>query len=280
MRDNSPMSYSLLVLGSGQDGGTPQVGTHRAQRAERTASSIVIIRGDGPALLFDVSPDLRRQYQRLSRHCGRVPEIDGLFITHGHMGHYAGLVHFGKESAAVEDLPLFAPQSVITFLGSNEPWGTLFRDHHLRAVPVDDVETKVAGLSISAIPVPHRAEFTTTVAFSIAVYGRPWVLYLPDIDGWQEWPDAEDVIAAHQVTLLDATFSTVDELPGRDIALIKHPLVPDTIDRFAHLTEDHTIILTHINHSNPLGDPDESITAAANDRGFVIAHDGLLLDHV
>lgn len=273
------MTHSLLVLGSGQDGGAPQVGIRSVGRTERSASSVAIVAPNGPVMLLDASPDIRSQYQRLAQHCGRAPGLDGVFITHGHMGHYAGLLHFGMEAAATDRLPLFAPRSVIRFLQSNEPWATLFTDHHLAAMPMDDSEAKIDDLTISAIPVPHRAEYTTTVAYSIAVAGRPWVLYLPDIDGWAEWPEADAVVAAHPVSLLDATFSTVDELPGRDMTSIKHPLVPDTVERFAHLTTDHTIILTHINHSNPLGERDAAITSVALDHGFTIAHDGLLIDH-
>ena len=87
------------------------------------------------------------------------------------------------------------------------------------------------------------------------------------------------MLAGHQVCLVDATFSSLDELPGRDLATIKHPLVPDTITRFHHLTRERTMILTHINHSNPLGVVDADITVQAHELGFTIAHDGLVIDH-
>jgi len=274
------MSRSLLVLGSGQDGGSPQVGSHRAHATERTASCVAIIGDDDHSVLLDASPDLRRQYQRLAHHLGSTPRLDGVGITHGHMGHYVGLVHFGKESAAADHLELFAPRSVIRFLRSNEPWATLFNDGNLFAVPMDEDAISMAGFTIAAIPVPHRAEFTTTVAYSVSVAGFPWMLYLPDIDDWSEWPQAEETIAAHEVVLIDATFSSINELPGRDMARIRHPLVTDTISRFSHLTRGRTIVLTHINHSNRLGEIDDPVSSAALERGFVIAHDGLLIDHV
>ena len=273
------MTYSLIVLGSGQDGGSPQVGSTNRGNAERTASSIAIVSDMHDPILFDASPDLRRQYQRLCEYTGTTPNLDAVFITHAHMGHYAGLVHFGKEAAATENLPLFAPESVLSFLGSNQPWASLLSEGHLLPIPMDDAAATMGGLSVTAIPVPHRAEFTTTVAYSISIDERPWVLYLPDIDGWDEWPEAEQVIAQHRVALLDASFTSPDELPGREISQIKHPLVPDTIDRFAHLARDRSIILTHINQSNPLGDADAAITAHSRDRGFLIAYDGMVLEH-
>jgi pyrroloquinoline quinone biosynthesis protein B len=273
------MTHSLIVLGSGQDGGTPQVGSQNTRAAERTASSIAIVSDEHDPVLFDATPDIRRQYRRLCDHTRATPDFDGVFITHGHMGHYVGLVHFGKEAGAAHHLPLFALESVLSFLDANEPWATLLRDDHLEPVPMDEAAASIGRLTVRAIPVPHRAEFTDTAAYSVSVDDRPWVLYLPDIDGWDQWPDAEAVIAEHPVSLLDATFSDVEELPGRDISEIKHPLVPDTIERFAHLSAERSIILTHINHSNPLGEPDAEVTRLAHDKGFVVAYDGMVLDH-
>jgi len=279
MRDNSVMTHTLLILGSGQDAGSPQVGTDGAGGPDRSASSIAVISDDGTVLVFDVSPDLRVQYQRLSTYCGYSPSLDGVFITHAHMGHYAGLLHFGKEAAATEGLPLFAQESVLGFLGENEPWATLFTNGNLVPVALDDAAATLGEVTVSTVPVPHRAEFTETVGYSIAIDSIPWVFYVPDIDGWGEWPEAEEVLARHKVCLLDATFSTPDELPGRDIAAIKHPLVSDTIERFRHLTPGRTMILTHINHSNPLGQADADITIRARELGFTIAYDGLVVDH-
>ena len=279
MRDNSVMTHTLLILGSGQDGGSPQVGSDPLPGVARSASSVAVISGDGSVLLFDASPDLRMQYRLLREHRGSPPTLDGVFITHGHMGHYAGLLHFGKEAASTHELPLFAPQTFLDFLDDNEPWASLVSGGYVLPIPIDDATATIGDISVTAIPVPHRAEFTGTVGYSIAVDGDPWILYLPDIDGWDEWPNAEEVIASHQVSLLDATFTSVDELPGRDIAAIKHPLVPDTITRFSHLTGARTIVLTHINHSNPLGVADAEITNRAHELGFTIAFDGLVIEH-
>ncbi|MCL1594569.1 MAG: MBL fold metallo-hydrolase [Actinomycetia bacterium] len=271
------MTVTALILGSGQDGGSPQVGTWGDGGIERSASSVAIITQDGAALLFDVSPDFRMQYQFLASYMGEVPALDGVFITHGHMGHYAGLVHFGMEAAATESLPLFAPRSVLDYLSANEPWATLITDKRLAPIEIDDATATIGGVSVLAVPVPHRGEYTGTVGFSVLVHGRPWLLYLPDIDGWDVWPAAIDTIADHDVAIIDATFSSLDELPHRDLLAIKHPLVSDTIARFAHLTKTTSIVLSHINHSNPLGKADAAITQQAEDAGFVIARDGMVI---
>jgi pyrroloquinoline quinone biosynthesis protein B len=269
------MDVRLVVLGSGQDGGSPQFGAPVRTGPVRTASSVGII-ADGTILLLDASPDLRTQYGTLRGATGDpAPGIGAVGITHGHMGHYAGLVHFGKEGAATHGVPLIAPSSVLTFLAANEPWASLLVAGNLVGVAIEHGTARVGPLDVDAVPVPHRADFTSTVAFSVSIDGEPWVLYLPDIDSWAAWPQAEATIAAHRVALLDATFGDAFELPGRDLSTIPHPFVTDTIERFGHLTRDRTIVLTHINHSNPLGEPGSPLAARAAAAGFVIAHDGL-----
>jgi pyrroloquinoline quinone biosynthesis protein B len=53
-----------------------------------------------------------------------------------------------------------------------------------------------------------------------------------------------------EVALLDGTFFSADELPGRDLAEIPHPLATDTAWRLAGVACDLRLI--HLNHSNPL----------------------------
>jgi hypothetical protein len=106
---------------------------------------------------------------------------------------------------------------------------------------------------------------------------EPRFLYLPDIDSWGDWRQAEETISTHPMCLLDATFSSADELVNRSVAEIKHPLVPDTIKRFGSMTDTTRIVLGHINHSNALADAESPIARSAVASGFVVAHDGMVL---
>jgi pyrroloquinoline quinone biosynthesis protein B len=273
------MKTPILVLGSGQDGGSPQVGRRRGIGPDRTASCVAVVSPNGSVVILDASPDIRVQTQRLQK-WKRYPSerdrlVDSVAITHGHMGHYAGLLHFGKEAAAERGLPLVATISFLEFLSANEPWRALVAGGHLRPEPLADEVSIDSSMSIAGIPVPHRAEYTDTVALSIRSNDTPVFLFLPDIDSWDAWPAAEGIISEHAAVLVDATFSSFDELPGRDMSHIAHPLVPDTIDRFSHLTATTTIVLGHMNHTNRLADPSSEIGQTARDAGYVIAIDGL-----
>jgi len=277
------MTTSFIILGSGQDGGSPQVGLASSVSAPRTASCVAVIGSQGSVVLLDATPDLRLQSHALLA-SNRYPQtretfIDGVFITHAHIGHYGGLLQFGTEAAATDRLHLFGTERLLTYLANNEPWAALLRGGHLEPINIDNAAATIdTDVSIDAIRVPHRDEFSDTVAFSVSVRGQPLLLYLPDIDAWDLWDSAESEVARHDIALLDATFSSIDELPGRDMRSIGHPVVPDTIDRFAHLTDGTDIILTHINHSNPLGHETSEITQRATNAGFTVAYDGLTLD--
>lgn len=204
--------------------------------------------------------------------------FDAVLLTHGHMGHYAGLVHFGKEAANTSGVPVFASAAMIDFLTGNEPWAALFRHGNLVACPLQEgVEAVVGeGVSVTAHSVPHRADFTDTFAFEIEAGARS-LLYLPDIDDWDAWPGADTVVERVDVAMLDATFFSGDEHPGRDLAAVPHPAVTATLERFGRFAASTRLVLTHLNWTNPLCDPASAESAAVRRAGFEVADDGLVV---
>jgi pyrroloquinoline quinone biosynthesis protein B len=242
---------------------------------------VAVVSRLGSVLLLDASPDLRQQSRDLLDWNGYPRErprlVDAVAITHGHMGHYAGLLHFGREAANADAVPLVATPSFLRFVQANAPWSALVDSRNVTPTPLNRRVSIDESLDIVGIPVPHRAEYTDTVGLSIIVDGEAALFYLPDIDGWDQWPAAHATIGAHRVSIIDATFTSPDELGGRDYSKIRHPLVTDSIERFADLTDSHTIVLSHINHTNPIADPGSPIAAAARDAGFLVAHDGMEL---
>jgi pyrroloquinoline quinone biosynthesis protein B len=274
------MDYRIVVLGSAQDGGSPQMGFHAPIGPPRTAASIAVLDGNGNAALFDASPDLRLQQRSLVdldlayRRRGGNP-FDAVFLTHAHMGHYVGLAQFGKEAANTRSLPLHVTSSMATFLVANDPWARIITDGHLEIHTLDGGEVEpLPGLTVTPVPVPHRADHTDTVGFSIRTRDSR-ALYLPDIDGWDSWRSARDVLSRHDLIIVDGTFSSAEELPDRDIAATPHPYMADTIDRFGDLAS--RIVFTHLNRSNRASDPTSSEAAAVVAAGFQIAHDGMVL---
>ena len=115
-----------------------------------------------------------------------------------------------------------------------------------------------------------------TLGFQVSGPGGS-VLYVPDTDGWEGWEEpVEKLIRSVDVALLDATFYDEEELPGRDIAAIAHPLVVDSLARFGNLedSERAKIRFTHLNHSNPLLDPFSDEATRVVRAGMAVATEG------
>lgn len=263
---------TAIVLGSAQDGGNPQLGS-LGTGLRRLVASLAVVDELGAALLIDVTPDVREQLAALGGHPMYVPPdrenvIDHVALTHAHMGHYAGLVHFGAEAHNSRGVTCWMTSSMAEYLITNQPWRALFDNGNLVA-DTSPSFSPFAGVRVRQIPVPHRPDFTDAVGYSI----NDELLYLPDIDSWEAWPDAEAEIALHRIALLDATFFSADELPGRDLGQIPHPFVTDTVERFAGIGT--RIILTHLNHSNPIGDPNSPQAALVIEAGMEVAYDGM-----
>ncbi|WP_163311945.1 MBL fold metallo-hydrolase, partial [Enterobacter cloacae] len=84
----------------------------------------LVDRADGRRYLFDATPDLREQLEWLDAHDPkRTPGlgIDGIFLTHAHIGHYAGLMFLGRESANTKGVPVHAMPRMAEFLRNNGP---------------------------------------------------------------------------------------------------------------------------------------------------------------
>ncbi len=249
--------------------------------AVRLGPSICVLDDDGCCFLIDVSPDIKEQESRLlqlpayAARSKRNP-FDGVLLTHAHMGHYLGLAHFGREAANTRELPVYCTDKMAAFLRDNAPWDQLVSLGNIVMRPAGPAQpiTPWPGLRVRTIPVPHRGEYTDTIGVSI----NEDVLYVPDIDDWRKWPAARDEVGKHRVCILDGTFFSRDELPGRDLNEISHPFIEDTIKFFAEEARSGRIILTHFNHSNPVCDPASPQARRVIDAGFELAQEMMAIE--
>jgi pyrroloquinoline quinone biosynthesis protein B len=73
--------------------------------------------------LFEASPDIVTQLADLAQnHLKTNTLIDGIFLTHAHIGHYTGLMYFGREALGKQGTKVFAMPKMITYLSENGPW--------------------------------------------------------------------------------------------------------------------------------------------------------------
>lgn len=293
-----PTEPYVLVLGTAQDAGLPQIGcraaccerVRRNPGARRLVTSLLLCDPrTGQRWLLDASPDLAEQVEVAADHPAtrtvegaRPPLFDGVFLTHAHMGHYAGLLELGREAYGAKGLVVHGTERMRGYLTENGPWSLLVETGGVELRPLEP-GTPVAlaeDLRVTPLLVPHRDEFTDTVAFLVEGPTKS-LLYLPDVDGWDRWDTAvEDVLARVDHALLDATFFSREEVPGRSIEDIPHPLVRGTVERFAALpdAERAKVLFTHLNHSNPIADPGSAATRTVREAGMRVAVEGMLLE--
>lgn len=269
-----------ILLGAAQDAGVPQAGCYCANctqarrdpaRRQFAACLGLIDRQAGAAFLIDATPDLREQLDLLHRAAPQC-RLQGVLITHAHMGHIAGLLHLGREALNARRLPLYASPAFLAFLEGNAPWRLLVEIGNLEPHPLAAAEPLwlTPSLRLTPLPVPHRAEFSDTLAFQVAGNQRS-LLYCPDSDAWQR--EGFDIRPHLEVddALLDGTFYNGSELPGRQMSEVPHPLVEKSARFLAGCPARVTFI--HLNHTNPLwqpGEPRQRLEAA----GFRVGAQG------
>ena len=103
-------------------------------------------------------------------------------------------------------------------------------------------------MRVTAFVVPHRDEFSDTVGYLIE-RGDKRALFIPDIDQWSRWSrNIRELVDTVDIAFLDGTFASADEIPGRTIADIPHPLIPAT--RKLLLGTKAQVFFIHLNHTN------------------------------
>lgn len=282
----------VYVLGIAQDAGLPQANCYRPHcmaawedpSKRRMATSIAVVdRGAGRKYLFDATPDMREQLYTLhviapdSRY-----QLGGVFLTHAHMGHYTGLMHFGREAAGTYGIPVYAMPRMHEFLVSNGPWNQLVRLQNIELRELADGRPVRLGNNLTVTPmlVPHRDEYSETVGYRIDGPNKS-AIFIPDIDKWNLWDvDIRDLVKSVDYALLDATFFRDGELGGRDMSKIRHPFVSDSMDLFDTLDEEQKrrVIFIHMNHTNPLLHDDEVDRSEVTRRGYRYAIEGMRLE--
>ena len=277
----------LTVLGTVQDAGSPQMACQKsccanlseAEMSRRMESSLALTIDNNSAYLFDASPAIADQFYSLQKQ--GVSDLAGIFLTHAHMGHYAGLLQLGREAWNSKQVAVFAMPRMAAFLQRNAPWEQLLRLENIKINPLAD-QSPIAiegGVRVTPIGVPHRDEYSETVAYWIQGPSKS-ALYLPDIDKWERWETPiEEWIKKVDYAFLDATFFDGKELPNRSMAEIPHPFVVESINRFQKLkpTQKEKIYFIHLNHTNPLLNRNSEEYIQLSEKGFKVAERGLQL---
>jgi pyrroloquinoline quinone biosynthesis protein B len=191
----------------------------------------------GQRFLIDATPDIASQIDSLNE--GRVPAdprrpVDGVLLTHAHIGHYGGLMYLGREALGADRVAVLCTPRMTAFLRHNEPW------KQLASLGQIEIREVLPGHEVA------MGHFRVT-------------------------PITE--VAGVDVALLDGTFEDAAEIPGRSLAEIPHPLVGESMALLSAPGLRGRVHFIHLNHTNRLL-WDVDAVARVETRGFRVARDG------
>ena len=280
----------IYILGVAQDAGFPQAGCYKPHcmpgwndpERKITATSLGLIDPSSKKkYIFEATPDLPEQLFLLEQEAPSDDfSLNGIFITHAHIGHYTGLMYLGREAMGANGVPIYVMPKMEQYLRENGPWSQLIALNNISLMPLRNDRSEVLNnLKVTPFLVPHRDEFSETVGYSIQG-PKKTALFIPDINKWSQWK--ENILERIQLVdyaLIDATFYDNNELPGRDMSKIPHPFVVETMATLSLLPREQRekVWFIHMNHTNPLLNSNSDQAQEVRAQGFNIASTGLRL---
>ena len=273
----------IQVLGIVQDAGYPHIGCEKdcckvVSPGDYFVSCLGLVdKTNNKRYLFDATPDIHNQINLLEK----FPEanlIDGIFLTHAHIGHYTGLMYLGREGLGGKNIMVYALKRMARFLTKNGPWDQLVKLNNISIQTISNKEFVKLSKNIFVMPirVPHRDEYSETVGYKIIGKSKK-ILFIPDIDKWDEWKKSIiEEVKLVDYAFIDGTFYNGSEL-NRDMREIPHPSIEETLQLFSDqpLAERNKIYFIHINHTNPILTNKNGVRDMIESLGFNIAERGL-----
>ena len=273
----------IQVLGIVQDAGYPHIGCDKdcckaVSPGDYFVSCLGLVdKTNNKRYLFDATPDIHNQLNLLEKFSD-ANLVDGIFLTHAHIGHYTGLMYLGREGLGGKNIIVYALKRMSRFLTKNGPWDQLVKLNNISIQTISNKEFVKLSENIFVIPirVPHRDEYSETVGYKIIGKSKK-ILFIPDIDKWDEWKKSIiEEVKLVDYAFIDGTFYNGTEL-NRNMREIPHPSIEETLQLFSNqpVAERNKIYFIHINHTNPILTNKNGIRDLVEGLGFNIAQRGL-----
>ncbi|WP_297794273.1 MBL fold metallo-hydrolase [uncultured Eudoraea sp.] len=277
---------SLIVLGNVQDAGSPHIACKKEccrrlfqnpDKNRKVVSLGVVDPKNNRKYLFDATPDMPEQLKVLKDYLpdNTSETVDGIFLTHAHIGHYTGLMYFGTEAMGATNIAVHAMPEMDSYLRNNGPWSQLVGNKNINLKTLENKKEIALTSNLKVIPflVPHRDEYSETVGYKI-IGPEKTALFIPDIDKWYKWESSiVDEIKKVDYAFLDAGFFSEAEIDNRDISEIPHPTVLESMELFDSLMvqEKNKVWFIHMNHTNPMLNPESKESKLVISKGYHIA---------
>lgn len=260
----------LRFLGTGASEGIPAINCHcsHCRRAAEIGGRLIrrrlaILCSTGRSnLLIEAPPDIR---ELINEQCRGV-KLDGVYVSHAHYGHAAGLEELrhwqGKPTWARDKLKLLVAASADDRLAERTWFQGQMSDVFHTVICSAEEPTVVGDLSITPFAVEHGEEPT----FGLVMENDTCkVVYTSDMAASQceKMPTL-----AQQADLLITNTPTF--LPPK----ADHITVQDAVELMIRL-KAKKLVLTHISHKNKTYDALRDYARGL--KGVVVAYDGLRL---
>ncbi len=277
----------ITVLGIAQDAGYPQINCDKAcckafynkTETKKLISCLGLVDLENKKKwLFDATPDIAQQVRDLkANHLDNGSMIDGMFLTHAHIGHYTGLMFLGREAMGASDVQVYTMPKMKAYLEGNGPWSQLVSMNNIALIEMkhDSLMSLNSDLKVTPFLVPHRDEFSETVGFKIEGNNKS-ALFIPDIDKWHQWErNIVEEVKKVDYAFLDGSFFRDGELK-RDMSKIPHPFTTETTTLFENETLEtkNKIHFIHFNHTNPTIKEVHPLKDSIQNLGFRFAREG------
>ena len=284
-QNSTQQKVNISILGTVQDGGIPHLGCEKSCCKDsfekgfsnkRVVSLGISDLKENKNYLIEASPDISYQLNDFLKNGKK--NLHGIFITHAHIGHYSGLINFGKEVLNSSKMPLYLMPKMTEFISSNGPWSQLVEQKNVELKKIfNEKEEKLTNdLSIIPLRVPHRDEYSETVGFKI-IGPKKSALFIPDIDKWEKWDKSiKKLITQVDYAFLDGTFYDAQEINNRDISEIPHPFIIESLKLFEDLNKlnRNKIYFIHLNHTNPANNKKSKAYKLIISKGLNVAQEG------
>ena len=148
-------STSIVILGTIQDAGSPQIGCKKAccsnlfenpDNNRHIVSLGLIDVPNSKSYLFEATPDIVPQMKKLTGFNKQNDDeiANGIFLTHAHIGHYTGLMFLGKEAMDAKNTVVYAMPRMKEYLVNN----AIIEDFPAPVLPIKAIFSPVFTLKL------------------------------------------------------------------------------------------------------------------------------------
>ncbi|GIT66017.1 MAG: hypothetical protein Ct9H300mP24_3950 [Candidatus Neomarinimicrobiota bacterium] len=98
----------------------------------RVSSIAIVDPATKKSWIIDATPDFALQLTAIDN------QLNGIFLTHAHIGHYTGLIHLGREVMGGKEVPVYAMPRMKQFLETKGPWNQLVNLGNISIQEIND----------------------------------------------------------------------------------------------------------------------------------------------